>query len=195
MQNLDSLIQEALGVFASVDGMADLEQAKARYLGKGGSLTELLKGLGKMEPEARREAGARINQVKERLEDALRERREAIRRKELERQLAQESLDVTLPGRGAGVGGLHPVTLSLERIERLFASIGFSVVEGPEIEDDFHNFTALNTPQDHPARSMHDTFTWKAATCCAPTPARCRCVPCRPTSPATATSSVFPSCG
>lgn len=158
MDNLDQILQQALAAFAATDNAAELEQVKARYLGKSGALTELLKGLGKMAPEERREAGARINQVKEQLEQALQARRDAIQQRELEKQLAQESLDVTLPGRGHALGGLHPVTLTLERIERLFSSIGFSVAEGPEIEDDFHNFTALNTPEDHPARSMHDTF-------------------------------------
>lgn len=158
MDNLDQILQQAQAAFAATDNAAELEQVKARYLGKSGALTELLKGLGKMAPEERREAGARINQVKEQLEQALQARRDAIQQRELEKQLAQESLDVTLPGRGRGLGGLHPVTLTLERIEQLFSSIGFSVAEGPEIEDDFHNFTALNTPEDHPARSMHDTF-------------------------------------
>lgn len=158
MDNLDQILQQARVAFAATDSAAELEQVKARYLGKSGALTELLKGLGKMAPEERREAGARINQVKEQLELALQARRDAIQQRELEKQLAQESLDVTLPGRGRGLGGLHPVTLTLERIEQLFSSIGFSVAEGPEIEDDFHNFTALNTPEDHPARSMHDTF-------------------------------------
>ncbi|MGD9787227.1 MAG: phenylalanine--tRNA ligase subunit alpha, partial [Sulfuricellaceae bacterium] len=158
MDNLEQILHEAQAAFAATDNAAELEQVKARYLGKSGALTERLKGLGKMAPEERREAGARINQVKEQVEQALQARRDAIQQKELEKQLAQESLDVTLPGRGHGQGGLHPVTLTLERIERLFASIGFSVAEGPEIEDDFHNFTALNTPEDHPARSMHDTF-------------------------------------
>ncbi len=158
MDNLDQILQQARAAFAATDSAAELEQVKARFLGKSGALTELLKGLGKMAPDERREAGARINQVKEQVEQALQARRDAIQQKELEKQLAQESLDVTLPGRGRGLGGLHPVTLTLERIEQLFSSIGFSVAEGPEIEDDFHNFTALNTPEDHPARSMHDTF-------------------------------------
>jgi len=158
VDNLDQILQQARAAFAATDSAAELEQVKARFLGKSGALTELLKGLGKMAPDERREAGARINQVKEQVEQALQARRDAIQQKELEKQLAQESLDVTLPGRGRGLGGLHPVTLTLERIEQLFSSIGFSVAEGPEIEDDFHNFTALNTPEDHPARSMHDTF-------------------------------------
>ncbi|MDD5330662.1 MAG: phenylalanine--tRNA ligase subunit alpha [Sulfuricella sp.] len=158
MQNPDDILAEAQAAFAAIDNPAELEQAKARYLGKSGLLTEQLKQLGKMPPEQRREAGARINQVKDGIEQALKERREAIQERQLQQQLAQESLDVTLPGRGTGTGGLHPVTLTLQRIEQLFRSIGFEVAEGPEIETDFYNFTALNIPEDHPARAMHDTF-------------------------------------
>lgn len=158
MDNLDQLIQQAEGEFAAAADSAQLEQAKARYLGKSGSLTERLKGLGKLDPEARREAGAAINRVKEAIERALEARRQALREAALLAQLAAEALDVTLPGRGAAPGGLHPVSRTLERIERLFGSIGFVAVDGPEIETDWHNFTALNTPENHPARSMHDTF-------------------------------------
>jgi phenylalanyl-tRNA synthetase alpha chain len=135
-----------------------LENAKARYLGKEGSLTGLLKGLGKLEAFERPAAGARINQVKQQVEEALQARRDAIQRQALQGKLQAEALDVTLPGRGVGVGGLHPVTRTLERIESLFHSIGFAVAQGPEIESDFYNFTALNIPEDHPARAMHDTF-------------------------------------
>ncbi|NMG33130.1 phenylalanine--tRNA ligase subunit alpha [Azoarcus sp. TTM-91] len=158
MDNLDQLIQQAEGEFAAAADSAQLEQAKARYLGKSGSLTERLKGLGKLDPEARREAGAAINRVKESIERALEARRQALREAALLAQLAAEALDVTLPGRGSAAGGLHPVSRTLERIERLFGSIGFVAVDGPEIETDWHNFTALNTPENHPARSMHDTF-------------------------------------
>jgi phenylalanyl-tRNA synthetase alpha chain len=158
MQNLDDILKEAQAVFAAIDNPAGLEQAKARYLGKSGVLTGLLKQLGQMPADQRREAGAAINRAKERLEQALAARREAIRELQLEAQLAKEALDVTLPGRGPGAGGLHPVTRTLRRIEELFRSIGFAIAEGPEIETDFYNFTALNTPEDHPARSMHDTF-------------------------------------
>ncbi|MHB1292314.1 MAG: phenylalanine--tRNA ligase subunit alpha [Sulfuricella sp.] len=158
MLNLDDILKEAQSAFAGIDNPAELEQAKARYLGKSGVLTEQLKQLGKMPPEERREAGARINQAKDLLEQALKDRREAIQERLLQAQLAQEALDVTLPGRGLGVGGLHPVTRTLQRIEALFRSIGFSVAEGPEIESDFYNFTALNIPEHHPARAMHDTF-------------------------------------
>ena len=158
MLNLDAILKEAQAAFAGIDNPAELEQAKARYLGKSGVLTEQLKQLGKMPPEERREAGARINQAKDLLEQALKDRREAIQERLLQAQLAQEALDVTLPGRGLGVGGLHPVTRTQQRIEALFRSIGFSVAEGPEIESDFYNFTALNIPENHPARAMHDTF-------------------------------------
>jgi len=158
MQDLDQIVSEAAAAFDAVNDAAALEQAKARFLGKQGSLTELLKGLGKLAPDARRDAGARINAAKDRIEAALAERRQALARAALDARLAEESLDVTLPGRGLARGGLHPASRTLERIERLFRSIGFDVADGPEIETDFHNFTALNTPEDHPARSMHDTF-------------------------------------
>jgi len=158
MHNLDNLISEAINLFEGIDDAAELEQAKARYLGKSGSLTELLKGLGKLSQEERPAMGSRINQAKEAIEAALNSRRDAIQIKKLDAQLAGEALDVTLPGRGLGTGGLHPVTRTLERIESLFRSIGFDVASGPEIETDFYNFTALNIPENHPARAMHDTF-------------------------------------
>ncbi|MBK8523606.1 MAG: phenylalanine--tRNA ligase subunit alpha [Betaproteobacteria bacterium] len=158
MQNLDAIVIEASSAFAATSNPDELEQVKARYLGKTGQITELLKGLGKLPPEGKKTAGAAINRTKEAVEAALNARREAIKLAALEARLAEEALDVTLPGRGENRGGLHPVTRTLERIEGLFRSIGFEVADGPEIEDDFHNFTALNTPDDHPARSMHDTF-------------------------------------
>ncbi|WIM05662.1 MAG: phenylalanine--tRNA ligase subunit alpha [Candidatus Nitricoxidivorans perseverans] len=158
MDNLDTLLAQATADFTAASEPAKLEEAKARYLGKEGSLTLLLKGLGKLAPEGRKSAGAAINLAKQAMESALATRREELRRGQLEAQLAAEALDVTLPGRGPSRGGLHPVTRSLERIEQLFRSIGFEVADGPEIEDDWHNFTALNTPEKHPARSMHDTF-------------------------------------
>jgi phenylalanyl-tRNA synthetase alpha chain len=158
MDNLDTLVTQATADFAAASEPAKLEEAKARYLGKDGSLTVLLKGLGKLPPEEKKSAGAAINVAKQAVESALAARREALRLAQLEAQLASESLDVTLPGRGEMRGALHPVTRSLERIEQLFRSIGFEVADGPEIEGDWHNFTALNTPEKHPARSMHDTF-------------------------------------
>jgi len=158
MQELEQILNQAIQQFAAVEQAAELEQVKARYLGKEGSLTGLLKGLGKLSAEERPAAGARINAVKQQIEAALNARREAMQQNDLQAKLAAEALDVTLPGRGLGVGGLHPVTLTLERIETLFHSIGYAVAEGPEIESDFYNFTALNIPEDHPARAMHDTF-------------------------------------
>jgi phenylalanyl-tRNA synthetase alpha chain len=158
MDNLEQIVIEATAAFAATDDADTLEQVKARYLGKSGQISELLKGLGKLGPDERKTAGATINVAKEKVEAALNARREAIKRAALEARLAEEALDVTLPGRGESRGGLHPVTRTLQRIEALFRSIGFEVADGPEIESDFHNFTALNTPEDHPARSMHDTF-------------------------------------
>lgn len=158
MQALDQILSLALEQFSAVENAVELEQIKAQFLGKEGSLTALLKGLGKLSAEERPAAGARINEVKQQIESSLSARREAIQLRALQAKLATESLDVTLPGRGMGVGGLHPVTLTLERIENLFHSIGYAVADGPEIESDFCNFTALNMPEDHPARAMHDTF-------------------------------------
>lgn len=158
MADLHHLIAEAQADFANSASMNDLEIAKAKYLGKSGSLTEALKGLGKLSNEERPAAGAAINVVKQAVEAALTARREAILNAEQAKQLAQESIDVTLPARAQSQGGLHPVTLTLKRVEELFHSIGFEVATGPEIETDFYNFTALNIPEDHPARAMHDTF-------------------------------------
>ena len=158
MHTIEQLISQAASEFADIDDAGKLEQAKARYLGKSGSLTELLKSLGQLPVEQRRTAGAAINRAKDAVEAALNARRDALKRAALETQLAAEALDVTLPGRGQGRGGLHPTIRTLERIEQLFRSIGFEVADGPEIETDWHNFTALNTPENHPARSMHDTF-------------------------------------
>ncbi len=155
---LDQIVSQARDEFARAADPAQLEQAKARYLGKSGSITEQMKGLGKVSPDERRLLGAAINAAKDQIEAALAARREALQNAALEAQLAAEALDVTLPGRGRKRGGLHPVSLTLERIEQLFRSIGFEVADGPEIETDWHNFTALNTPENHPARSMHDTF-------------------------------------
>ncbi len=158
MDNLDQLVDQAFAEFAAAGESARLEEVKAKFLGKDGSLTGLLKGLGKLPADERKSAGAAINQAKERIESALTARREQLKQQQLAEQLAAEALDITLPGRGQSRGGLHPVTRSLERIEQLFRSIGFEVADGPEIESDWHNFTALNTPEKHPARSMHDTF-------------------------------------
>jgi phenylalanyl-tRNA synthetase alpha chain len=158
MQDPDAIVNEALALFAGIGDADQLEQAKARYLGRSGALTELLKGLGKLPPEERPRMGSRINAAKDRLEAALKAQREQIQVRKLESKLAEEALDVTLPGRGMGLGGLHPVTRTMERVEFLFRVLGFEVADGPEIETDYYNFTALNQPENHPARSMHDTF-------------------------------------
>lgn len=158
MADLTHLISEAQTDFACSTTMNDLEVAKAKYLGKSGLLSDALKGLGKLTAEERPAAGAAINVVKQAVEAALTARREALLNAEQAKQLAQESIDVTLPARAQAQGGLHPVTLTLKRVEALFHSIGFEVATGPEIETDFYNFTALNIPEDHPARAMHDTF-------------------------------------
>ncbi|HJU21728.1 MAG TPA: phenylalanine--tRNA ligase subunit alpha [Casimicrobiaceae bacterium] len=158
MDELSSIVDRALADFATASDPATLENAKAKYLGKAGALTMQLKSLRALPEGERAAAGARINAAKATLEDALVARRNAIAEAKLVSQLAADALDVSLPGRGRRVGGLHPLTLTLLRLEALFRSIGFDVADGPEIEDDFHNFTALNTPENHPARSMHDTF-------------------------------------
>lgn len=158
MQDLDAIVNEALALFARIEQADQLEQAKARFLGRSGTFTELLKGLGKLPAAERPAMGSRINAAKERLERVLQEQREKIQARQLTAKLAEEKLDVTLPGRGLGRGGLHPVTHTMERIDTLFRSLGFEVADGPEIETDYYNFTALNQPEDHPARSMHDTF-------------------------------------
>jgi phenylalanyl-tRNA synthetase alpha chain len=158
VKDLDQLLKDAAAAFSAATDINTLEQVKAGFLGKSGSVTELLKGLGKLDPEARKSAGALINRCKSGIEEFLEVRREALRTAQLEAQLAAEALDVTLPGRGMDTGGLHPVVRTQERFETLFRSIGFEVADGPEIEEDWFNFTALNTPDNHPARSMHDTF-------------------------------------
>ena len=158
MQDLDAIVERALGELAGVDDPDVLEQTKARYLGKTGAINELAKGLGKLAPAERPAMGARINAAKDRIEAALKQERERIVNVQLETKLQEETLDVTLPGRGLSVGGLHPVTRTMERVEQIFRAQGFEVADGPEIETDFYNFTALNQPENHPARSMHDTF-------------------------------------
>ena len=156
--NFEVLLQEVAAALAGVQNPAELEQVKARYLGKQGALTDQLKLLGKLLPQERPAAGARINQVKQAIEAAISARRDALAALALNARLAQESLDVSLPGRGRGRGGIHPLTRTWQRVEAIFGSIGFDVADGPEIETDWYNFTALNQPENHPARSMHDTF-------------------------------------
>ena len=158
MDQLAPIIADASGAFAQCADPAALEDAKARFLGKTGTLTELLKSLGKLSAAERPAAGAAINEAKREIEAALDARRAALADVKIAAQLAADALDVSLPGRHCGAGALHPLSRTLERVETLFRSLGFAVADGPEIEDDFHNFTALNTPENHPARSMQDTF-------------------------------------
>jgi phenylalanyl-tRNA synthetase alpha chain len=158
MDDLDAIVAEAVALFAAIADPVELEQAKARILGRQGALTERLKGLGKLPPEEKRAAGARINEAKDRIEQALADRRAALARAKLQSRLAEEAIDVTLPGRDRGRGGIHPIIRTWQRIEAIFRSIGFDVADGPEIETDWYNFTALNNPENHPARSMQDTF-------------------------------------
>jgi phenylalanyl-tRNA synthetase alpha chain len=158
MQDLTSLVSEALGEVAASPDLGALDEARVRWLGKKGTLTEQLKSLGGLPAAERPAAGQRINEAKEQVQAAVESRREALAQAEVERELAAGRVDVTLPGRGERRGGLHPVTLARLRMEEIFRRAGFEVATGPEIEDDFHNFEALNFPPNHPARAMHDTF-------------------------------------
>jgi len=158
MEQLSGIVSRALGDFAAAADPASLENAKARYLGKSGELTALQSSLKSAPPEQRRELGARFNAAKQKIEAALDARRAALAEAKLAARLTEEALDVTLPGRGRGRGGLHPVMRTWQRIEDIWRSIGFEVADGPEIETDWFNFTALNSPENHPSRSMQDTF-------------------------------------
>ncbi|ANF58020.1 phenylalanine--tRNA ligase subunit alpha [Halotalea alkalilenta] len=162
MDHLSALVDEARTAVAAVDSTQALDEVRVRFLGKKGALTLELKGLGKLSPEQRPAAGEAINQAKQAVSSLLDAKREMLERAALDAKLAAERIDVTLPGRGERPGGLHPVTRTLERVEQLFCEIGYSVAEGPEIEDDYHNFEALNIPSHHPARAMHDTFYFDA---------------------------------
>jgi len=158
MPSIDDLIAEAGDAFASAERPADLENAKARFLGKSGSITEWRKKLPQLDPEQRRAEGARLNAAKDAIEELLAQRRAQLAEAALSAQLALDAVDVSLPGRVRGRGGLHPVMRTWIRVEQIFRSIGFDVADGPEIETDWYNFTALNNPENHPARSMQDTF-------------------------------------
>ncbi|HEX4881072.1 MAG TPA: phenylalanine--tRNA ligase subunit alpha [Porticoccaceae bacterium] len=158
MDNIEVVVAQAKADVAGAETLAALEVARVQYLGKKGLLTALLQGLGKLPPEQRREAGAGINAAKAELQDGIDARRELLAQAEMERRLAAEAVDITLPGSRVDVGGLHPITQTLQRIESIFVGAGYRVEEGPEIEDDYHNFEALNIPAHHPARAMHDTF-------------------------------------
>lgn len=158
MENLESLATEARTAIATAEDTAALDQVRVGYLGKKGSITGLLKGLGKLSAQERPAAGAEINKVKQALQELISERKQELESAAVAARLANETIDISLPGRGQETGGLHPVTRTIERIAEFFEAIGFDTVEGPEIEDDYHNFEALNIPAHHPARAMHDTF-------------------------------------
>ncbi|BBE09897.1 MAG: phenylalanyl-tRNA synthetase, alpha subunit [Glomeribacter sp. 1016415] len=156
--DLEQIVADARHAFAQAADAVSLENEKARFLGKAGQLTELLKALGRLDAETRKREGVQINLAKQQVEEMLRARREQLADKLMQQRLAAEAMDVTLPGRGASKGSLHPVMQTWERVEQIFRSIGFDLAEGPEIETDWYNFTALNSPLNHPARSMQDTF-------------------------------------
>ncbi|MBA4246173.1 MAG: phenylalanine--tRNA ligase subunit alpha [Pseudomonas sp.] len=162
MENLDALVSQALEAVQQSEDVNALEQLRVQYLGKKGELTALMQTLGKLSAEERPQAGALINTAKSQVQDALNARKSVLEQALLAEKLASERIDVTLPGRGQTSGGLHPVTRTLERVEQFFTHIGYSVAEGPEVEDDYHNFEALNIPGHHPARAMHDTFYFNA---------------------------------
>jgi len=164
MENLEQLVERALTAVTEADSIQSLDQVRVDYLGKKGELTQLLKGLGKLDASERPAAGARINEAKEAVMERLLAKKKEMESAELEAKLMSEAVDVTLPGRASDLGGLHPVTKTMRRIEQFFARAGYSVEVGPEIEDDYHNFEALNIPGHHPARAMHDTFYFDANT-------------------------------
>jgi len=158
VDDLQTLVQQAQNNISQACDLTDLEQLRVQYLGKKGFLTEHLKQLGRLPAEQRPQAGQIINQAKEQLQAALENRKAELEAAHLQDRLVRETIDVTLPGRGQTPGGPHPITRTLSRVENFFTRIGFSIAEGPELEDDFHNFEALNIPVHHPARAMHDTF-------------------------------------
>lgn len=161
---LQEIVAQAEAAIANADNPQALDDVRVQYMGKKGQLTELLKGLGKLDPSERREAGQQINEAKQQVQTSINARKELLKAEELKAKLEAERLDVTLPGRNAAVGGVHPVTQTIRRIEQFFGDLGFSVKEGPEVEDSFHNFDALNIPANHPARADHDTFYFTPST-------------------------------
>src|SRR3990167_690027 len=162
MENLDALVSQALEAVQRAEDVNALEQLRVLYLGKKGELTQVMKTLGDLPADERPKVGALINAAKERVQEVLNARKALLEQAELTAKLAAECIDVTLPGRGQTSGGLHPVTRTLERVEQFFTRIGYGIAEGPEVEDDYHNFEALNIPGHHPARAMHDTFYFDA---------------------------------
>ncbi len=164
MENLDQLVEDGLAAVQQADSLQTLDQVRVDYLGKKGVLTQQLKSLGQLSADERPAAGQKINDVKARVQEAITARKDDLETAAVDQKLASESIDVTLPGRGQDLGGLHPVTRTLQRIEQFFAKAGYTVEQGPEIEDDYHNFEALNIPGHHPARAMHDTFYFDPGT-------------------------------
>lgn len=158
MEHLESLAAQARNAISEADDTVAVDQVRVDYLGKKGQITDLLKGLGKLSAEERPAAGAEINKVKQVLQELIGQRRSILEGAAVAAQLAKETIDISLPGRGQSTGNLHPITKTIERISDFFEGIGFETVEGPEVEDDYHNFEALNIPAHHPARAMHDTF-------------------------------------
>ncbi len=162
--SIEEILTQALQALANTQDLAQLDQVRVDYLGKKGLFTQHMKELGSLDPEQRKSVGQVINTAKNAFQEALDNRKQTLESEQLQARLASECIDVTLPGRGQNTAGLHPVTITLRRIAKIFASVGFNVVEGPEIEDDYHNFGALNIPEHHPARAMHDTFYFDAHT-------------------------------
>ena len=156
--DVENTLDRALSEISNANDLRSLDEVRVSFLGKKGELTILLKSLGQMDPTERPKAGEAINQAKSAIQDAIEHRKASLANSQLEEELASGSIDITLPGRRSFLGGLHPVTQVLNRIEELFIGSGYEVVTGPEVEDEYHNFEALNIPEHHPARAMHDTF-------------------------------------
>lgn len=162
MADLQEIIQQAEQEISAVESLPELEQVKARFVGKKGLITAQMKQMATLPPEEKPKFGAKVNEAKKEVFGIIEAKQNAIKTAEINAKLASETIDVTLSGRNSEVGGVHPVNRTLRRIESYFGQMGFSVAEGPEVEDDFHNFTALNIPEHHPARAMHDTFYFDA---------------------------------
>lgn len=156
--DIDNIVLQAVAQIKQENDLKNLDQIRVQYLGKSGELTAMLKALGKLSPDERPEAGKNINIAKQQIQQELNSKRDKLQQELIAKQLASEAIDVTLPGRNVKLGGKHPITLTIDRFCDLFATIGFTRREGPEVENEFFNFTALNTPEHHPARAMHDTF-------------------------------------
>ncbi|MDD2760861.1 MAG: phenylalanine--tRNA ligase subunit alpha [Methylomonas sp.] len=162
--SIEEILTQALQALADATNLSELDQARVHYLGKKGLFTQQMKELGRLDPEQRKSVRQIINTAKDRFQTELEERKSGLEAAELAARLAAECVDVTLPGRGQAIAGLHPVTITMRRIAKIFSDAGFDIAEGPEIEDDYHNFGALNIPEHHPARAMHDTFYFDAHT-------------------------------